>query len=471
MLIKLKYLSRYLVCFLLLPLVISCNQVGANLPEQFDAGNLVLSNNTGIADVVLGGTHQYTLSIVNMQNLKTPIAITISNSNNKVATIESNTCANPIDPSSYDLHKKSCSFYVRGDAIGNTELSIITNNYPTITVPLTIDQQWGTFGGVTTFDRWGSATPGPLSFNGDNVYVYANPYNAPGGVLTSQGGSWVEWGGEFGGSIALIDALLVSDDIHVCAITLNHTPDYIVDDYFDINCSTNGANWKKLPDINQDIIFPDKNRWEILKLSLRQGTIYAIADNSRLGQRVFSCNVDDCTVWQTSAPLKVALYNRGIIFESEAYLEDKDSVYYQSSDGNWQIYGSYSKDGEYKSRAMVANSSGVALDLSLTTESIPTDMQQIFYKSKNNMGGEFLHVGSIHVGSREALQMVIEKDTIYIKSDGNVYSSAKLTDKEWTPFTRIGQNNPRIDKIYVHNNKLYATTDNNHQIYVYSLSK
>ena len=66
----------------------------------------------------------------------------------------------------------------------------------------------------------------------------------------------------------------------------------------------------------------------------------------------------------------------------------------------------------------------------------------------------------------------MDKNTIYIGAgDGNVYFATKLSNEEWTPFTRVGQNNPWVNKIYLHNNKLYALGYQDSRIYVYSLSK
>ena len=100
------------LAILLSPLMLSaCNGGGGSGDSStpVNPGNLVVTsavsaNNT---NVVLGGTHQYVVSLANSQNLSDPVTVTVTSSDNQVAAIQSNTCATTAISAT-----QSCSFWI-----------------------------------------------------------------------------------------------------------------------------------------------------------------------------------------------------------------------------------------------------------------------------------------------------------------------------------------------------------------------
>jgi hypothetical protein len=288
-------------------------------------------------------------------------------------------------------------------------------------------------------------------------------------VLASHGHEWQEVGGGRVVDSKYVDGspMVALDATHICALALNT-----------VRCSTNGGTWQTLPSLNNG-----NGSWEIYFLSLYQGNLYIIGSKILnrvwLGSGVLSCSVESCTNWQLPNELYTGSGFMEAMFESIAYMQNSTGVYYQESDDSWQNYGHYTvanPNNEFDT--LMVNNAGAFVLPVLNDRKIPY-VQQVYYNG--TIGGSFINIGNILVsnGNGSRPQLVINKNTIYVNAeDGNVYTSTASADyQRWSPFIRIGQNNPPLNHIYIHNDKLYATATYgtgqafSSQIYTYSLIK
>src|SRR3990167_5508131 len=141
------------ITLLLSPFMLSaCNGGSSDDSAAVNPGNLVVTSaaSANNADVVLGGTHQYVVALANSINLAEPVIVTVTSSNNQVATIQSNTCTTPGVSAT-----QSCSFYVNGTGTGNATVTVSASNYQPIVESLNVLQQWGTFSSIVSGSDFG----------------------------------------------------------------------------------------------------------------------------------------------------------------------------------------------------------------------------------------------------------------------------------------------------------------------------
>ncbi len=260
---------------ILLPLILgACNGGGGGSSSSASTspGTLVITNPISTTDVVLNGTHQYVVSLVNAVNLSSSVNVAVTSSDSNVAKIEVNTCATtPLNPANGTT---TCSFYVAGNSTGTATINVSAVSYPVITKSLDVTQQWGTFGGGSAYANLPGGTS-QLNFAGG--YVYAMNY---GHVAKSNGASWQDvGGGSFITDQFNQDLFMVSDESRVC-ISLNSSSSVAGE----VKCSFNGSNWQTLSVINGS---------QISSISLYQGNLYALTYTTNpIIFTVETCSID-----------------------------------------------------------------------------------------------------------------------------------------------------------------------------------
>ncbi len=453
---SIKFTAKALVILPLLTLT-ACNGGsggGSGSAPVVTPGNLVVTNadSANNTDVVLGGTHQYTVTLANSQNLSEPVTVTVTSSNSQVAAIQSNTCTTTGISAT-----QSCSFYVNGTSTGNATITVGATNYQSVTVQLNVAQEWGTFSSPVISNDI-QFTPIQLSVNGDLVYALGNS----GSVVKSDGGEWQEVGGGDVITDEFFDApTMVSDDTHVCVslVSVNNTGSLLSE----VKCSTNGSAWQTSAVLSG---------WQARDISLYQGNIYVLANNQNLGMAIMSCPLDNCTSWQRQGGIlsfdgTIAGYT---LFESTGYTQNESGVYYTDENGAWQLYGSYTADG---TNLLTASASGVAF-VPFANQVAPYTLP-VYYNSSSNIGSEFSSIGggiSVETVIDGALGIAMNNNQLFVAISGNIFSSTNISNV-WSSWSQVGQNNPSLNGVYINNNKIYSIYDIPNsfgsQVYVYSL--
>lgn len=448
------------VILLLLPLIFAgCNGGGSSSDAPTSSGSLVISNANSNADVVLGGTHQYFVSLVNAMNLSNPVVVTVTSSNEYVASIESNTCETA-HLLSNDSSSQMCSFFIRGNHVGTANITVVSDNYPIITEALEVSQQWGTFSGEVYYDGI-TLSAHQLTFNGSTIYALTEG----GIVVSSDGGPWQLIGG---GKVITDDfsreAVMASDSTSVC-IALNYNHSVIRGE---VKCSTNGSNWQTSALLDG---------WNISEITVYNNTVYALVYGFGFDFTVMSCPVNNCSNWQQVGQIFSDQSNVGggsALFESMPFIQNNISTYYESTDGSWQLYGNYATTvGNY----MFANSNGVVM--MPVNKPAPLHVQQVYYNSSSNIGGDFTPIGGgITVINSRGLSnnpLAFDNNSIFTEpGDGNIYMSTN-SGNIWSSWNKVGYNNPSLNNVYVNDNKVYSISYysknkiSGSQIYVYSL--
>ncbi len=437
----------------------ACNGGSSGGDTPSSPGNLVVtSSSTATAtDVVVGGTHQYIVTIANSVNLFEPVILTVTSSNNQVATVQSNTCA-----TTGVSDTQSCSFYVNGAGTGSATITVSATNYESVIESIDVLQQWGTFSSEV-YSNGHQLSASQLTFSGDYLYAYTS-----GNVVKSNGGEWQV----IGGGEAVTDnysflPLLASDDTHIC-VSLNTYDSQ--GQSGEVKCSINGSVWQ-----TSEVL----DGWNVDAITLYQGNIYVLVDDINSNQAVMYCAADNCTSWQQQGQIfpYSSRVNGKTFFQSTAYLQNSAGTYYQADDGSWQLYGSYTVSGNpNEAEALVANSNGVAL-MPLGISGAAPYVQQIYYNSSSNIGGSFSAVGggiaiADFAGYGNNLLAMNGNELFAAPGDDNIYLSTNV-GSVWSLWSQVGQNNPPLTSVYVNNNKVYSIylydASIGSQIYVYSL--
>ena len=443
------------VAALLLALtVVACGGGGVNsVTNPSLAGDLVMETSTSSdADVVLGGTHKYVVSLVGAENLSEPVMVTVTSSNGQVAPIESNSCA--ISGLLSNSESDSCDFFVRGISRGSATITVSANNYPTMIESLNVSQQWGTFSGAVMVGKTSMPTD-QLTFGGD--YLYSFDRNA---VAKSNGNAWRIVGG---GDVITDEFLefpeMASESSSVCVSAVFYDNQSILTK---VKCSTNDSLWQTLPILAG---------WEVDKISLYKGNVYVLVYSITLGVTVMSCPINNCITWQQQGQLLPysSSYQGYAMFESKPFIQNQTGIYSQDGSGAWQLYGSYVPSG---SNLLAAGVDGVTI-LPLTDESI----QQIYYNGIPGNAFTTISTGITTTDSPGNAGLAMSNHTEFANpGDGNIYSSTSESSI-WSPWSKVGQNTVQLGNVYVNNDKVYAlqrytgsNTLNYTQIYVYSLT-
>ncbi len=446
------------VLFLSPILLTACNGGGGGSSDNstVNTGNLVVTsaNSANNTNVVLGGTHQYTVSLANTENFDGSVNVTITSSNDQVAMLQSNSCSTTAVTAT-----QSCSFYVKGISNGNATITASATNYQSAAESLTVSQQWGTFSSQVT--NGNQLTVSQITFGGDYVYAYAD-----GAVVQSNGGEWQVVGG---GNVITADfsytPAMASDATHVC-VGLGFNGSGLATE---VKCSSNGGTWQTSATLND---------WQIYNMSLYQNNIYILAYSFGSISAVFSCPVDNCTNWQQQGQTFSTIGATGggnAIFESTPFIQNNTGTYYKSGDGTWQLYGNYAtNNGNY----MAVDSTGVAMMPVEFSSATPLPYtQQVYYNGSNNIGGSFDSVSSgIEINSFTGYArdlLAINGNAIFASpATDDIYMSTNVANA-WLPWAKVGDNNPSLSGVYVNNNIVYSIHyfDNSFgsQIYVYSL--
>ncbi|MBP9741965.1 MAG: hypothetical protein KBD37_01255, partial [Burkholderiales bacterium] len=313
------------VILLLLPLIfVGCNG-GSSSGASTSSGSLVISNANSNADVVLGGTHQYFVSLVNAMNLSDPVTVTVSSSNSYVASIESNTCETTYLLSN-DKSSQTCSFFVRGNNVGIANITVVSDNYSVLTESLNVSKQWGTFSNEVYYDGM-HLSASQLTFTDSTAYAFTGDI-----VVSSNGGPWQLVGGD-----GLItddfsrEFFMANEGTNVC-VSINYNGSLIQGE---VKCSLNGSDWQTSALLDG---------WNISKIAVYNNTIYALTYGFGFDFTLMSCPVNNCSNWQQVGQIFSDQSNMGggsTLFESMPFIQNNISTYYESIDGSWQLYGSY----------------------------------------------------------------------------------------------------------------------------------
>ena len=457
MLIKTK---KHLVNVILLlpPLIFTaCNGGGGGSAGTQIRGNIAVANANSNADVVLGGTHQYTVSLANATDLPYTVMVAVTSSNTNVATIESNTCTT-VKLAAPNEMNHDCTFYVVAHNSGSTNITISSPNYPVITEPLNVARQWGTFSGVVEYDKYHTNII-QVAFQGEDVYGVSEY----GYAIKSSGYAWQDIGhGKFITDKFSNYPYIVVDQSHVCV-----SLDYNGEVKSEVKCSSNGSAWQTLPIIDGMWI------WE--NMSLYQGNLYILALSFTTGTyQMLHCPVDDCTSWQQQGQPFVSDEMIGVLYNSTPYVLNSDGVHYQESDGSWHLYGSY-PNTIADENVLAANSKGVAIANFVSTAPQPYS-QPIYFN--NTVGGTFATIGgNVQINDPAYImnQLVFADNSLFaLLGDGNIYVSNN-NNNSWSSWIRVGTNNIPFNYLGINGNKIYGikryteSWGGGSQIYVYSL--
>lgn len=457
---------RCLLVVALLPvMLVACNGSGGgstNSSGTTTPAGLVLTNANSDGDVVLGGTYKYYVSLADAKKTSKPIHLNITSSNTYVGAIESNTCST-LSSNTSDTSSATCSFFVRGNSIGQTIITISGDDNSQLTETLNILRRWGTFGSVHP-----SYVISQLAFAGDYIYALDNKGSET-SVLKTNGTLWQQVG--YGGVMTDVysnNATITADNSHVCVgLTYNASNVYSGE----VKCSFNDSAWQTLPIID---------RYAITKINLYRGNLYVLLYD-QFQVVVKYCPIDSCNQWQTTdaKTLETSYMVGGTFYNSTPYILDNGGVYRLNveSTGTWESYGSYKNYGTAYTYSVIVSQVGAAImPLHYQTADI-LYLQRVLYS--NVEGGMFALVGGLipveesKMNNPNPLAMN-DKNILVSPGDGNVYISTNIGNI-WLPWSKLGNNNPELNDVYVHNNKVYSIlylnpyTTGGSQIYVYSL--
>jgi hypothetical protein len=267
-----------------IPNITGCEGGGSSSSSPSAAGKL---NITGDESVAIGGSQEYTISLVGGNVVTDPVPVQVNVSGSSLTT--TNTIAIPYISDScingLTTNVPSCSVYINGSNKGKFNIEAFATNYTKASKSLTVIKKWGTVGGVAGDILSGGGDY--LVFNGNTIYMAPSDahvvyFSTNGSPWSLVGGAAALKAGEGGPAIAV-------DKYHVCVVRGN--PDTGI-----VRCSSIGSDgvwqaWQTLA--------PLSLKFSPNKMSLYQGKIYVSgveAVNHGIFQTMmYSCKVDSCT--------------------------------------------------------------------------------------------------------------------------------------------------------------------------------